>query len=69
MCFLSLRPPGADIIKGDGVYAANIMPKDMMGDGRYNVKVKVIGREGEVKVVVGGAGRSSGALEKKAVGM
>ncbi|XP_035825896.1 calcium-activated chloride channel regulator 4A [Aplysia californica] len=59
---------GADIIKGDGVYAANIMAKDLMGDGRYNIKVKVIGEEGKTKVVVGGTGTSSRALERQTAG-
>ncbi|XP_059152208.1 calcium-activated chloride channel regulator 3A-1-like [Physella acuta] len=53
---------GADIIKGDGVYAASIMPRDLMGDGRYNIKVKVIGRKEET-VVVTASGKGSRALE------
>uniref|UniRef100_A0A2C9LVR9 Uncharacterized protein n=1 Tax=Biomphalaria glabrata TaxID=6526 RepID=A0A2C9LVR9_BIOGL len=59
---------GADIIKDDGVYAASIMPSDLLGDGRYNIKVKVVGQAGETSVIVGATGSSSRALEAQGSG-
>lgn len=43
------------------------MPRDLMGDGRYNIKVKVIGRK-EKTVVVTASGKGSRALEATASG-
>lgn len=66
---LSLKVPlydngiGSDVIKDDGVYAAYVLPGDMMGDGRYNIKIKAKGMEGVTRVVTGAGGRSSGALD------
>ncbi|PVD24281.1 hypothetical protein C0Q70_14752 [Pomacea canaliculata] len=54
---------GSDITKDDGIYSAYILAKDLSGDGRYGIKVKVEGVEGVTSVVVGGRGGSSGVLE------
>ncbi|PVD24284.1 hypothetical protein C0Q70_14755 [Pomacea canaliculata] len=54
---------GSDITKDDGIYSAYILAKDLSGDGRYGIKIKVEGVEGVTSVVVGGRGGSSGALE------
>ncbi|CAL1532070.1 unnamed protein product [Lymnaea stagnalis] len=59
---------GADIIKGDGVYAASILPRDLLGDGRYNIKVKVLGIEGKTSVVVAATGTSSRSLDVQGSG-
>lgn len=59
---------GSDVIKGDGVYSAYILASDLMGDGRYNIKIRADSVEGQTEVVVGGRGRSSGALEMTAAG-
>lgn len=58
-----MPPAGSDVIKNDGVYSAYVMARDMMGDGRYNIKIKATGLQGETKVVVGGSGPWSQALE------
>ena len=31
---------GSDIIKNDGMYAAYVLASDLMGNGRYNIKIK-----------------------------
>ncbi|XP_025107234.1 calcium-activated chloride channel regulator 1-like isoform X2 [Pomacea canaliculata] len=54
---------GSDITKDDGIYSAYILAKDLSGDGRYGIKVRVEGVEGVTSVVVGGRGGSSGVLE------
>ncbi|PVD24285.1 hypothetical protein C0Q70_14756 [Pomacea canaliculata] len=54
---------GSDITEDDGIYSAYILAKDLSGDGRYGIKVKVEGVDGLTSVVVGGRGGSSGALE------
>ena len=64
----ALLSPGADIIKDDGVYASSVLASDLNANGRYNIKVKVNGYNGKVKVIVGGTGRSSGALEQQSAG-
>jgi hypothetical protein len=45
------------------VYAAYVLPKDLLGDGRYNIKIKVQGMEGHTQVITGHGGRSSGAMD------
>ncbi|XP_076469337.1 calcium-activated chloride channel regulator 1-like [Babylonia areolata] len=57
---------GSDVIKDDGVYAAYILSTYLSSNGRYNIKVQARGLEGGTKVVVGGGGRSSGALDTTA---
>ncbi|KAK7465057.1 hypothetical protein BaRGS_00037796 [Batillaria attramentaria] len=59
---------GSDVIKDDGVYAAYVLARDLMGDGRYNIKIRVQGQAGSTKVVVGGRGRASMALDVTASG-
>ena len=63
----SLRPfihlAGSDIIKDDGVYAAYVLATDLKGNGRYNVKIEAKSKDGDTKVVMGGSGMASGALE------
>lgn len=50
------------------MYSAYILASDLMGDGRYNIKIRADSVEGQTEVVVGGRGRSSGALEMTAAG-
>ncbi|KAL8587151.1 hypothetical protein ACOMHN_026119 [Nucella lapillus] len=54
---------GSDIIRDDGVYAAYVMAGDMKGNGRYNIKVLAQGENGATRLVTGGKGLFSGALE------
>ena len=61
-------PTGSDIIKSDGVYAAYVLAGDLMGNGRYNIKIKARGAGNATQVVIGGTGRSSGALDATASG-
>ncbi|KAK6176714.1 hypothetical protein SNE40_014959 [Patella caerulea] len=51
---------GSDLIKGDGIYSAYILTRDLAGDGRYNIKITVTGYNDSTKIVTKG-GRS-GAL-------
>ncbi|KAH9508197.1 hypothetical protein Btru_054978 [Bulinus truncatus] len=44
------------------------MPRDLLGDGRYNIKVKVEGSMGETVVVVAATGSSSRALDSQSSG-
>ncbi|GFO43573.1 calcium-activated chloride channel regulator 4, 30 kda form [Plakobranchus ocellatus] len=53
---------GFDIIKGDGVYAASIIARDLLGNGRYNIKVHATGIKGSTKVVTARTGLASRAL-------
>ena len=59
---------GSDIIKNDGMYAAYVLASDLMGNGRYNIKIKARSVENVTQVVVGGKGRSSGALDPTSSG-
>ena len=63
-----MAPAGSDVIKHDGMYAAYVLASDLMGDGRYNIKIKARGIKDTTTVVVGGKGRSSGALDRTASG-
>lgn len=52
---------GSDLIKDDGIYSSYILPRDLKGNGRYNMKVKVIGTNVLTKVIT--KGHQTGALE------
>ncbi|ESO99114.1 hypothetical protein LOTGIDRAFT_238844 [Lottia gigantea] len=51
---------GSDLISGDGIYSAYILAKDLQGNGRYNMKITVIGKSNSTKFVT--RGNRSGAL-------
>ncbi|XP_046333944.2 calcium-activated chloride channel regulator 1-like [Haliotis rufescens] len=52
---------GSDLIKDDGIYSSYILPRDLKGNGRYNMKVKVFGTNVLTKVIT--KGHQTGALE------
>ena len=54
---------GFDIIKGDGVYAASILSKDLMGNGRYNIKVHATAVDNGTRVITSSTGPASRALD------